>query len=69
MFASIAAIVTHMQKMIPTAKQWTDLGHSYGKVGERIEGPEKVRNSIGRPTESANLNPRGLSETKPPTKE
>ena len=42
---------------------------SYEKVGGRIKDPEGNRNSTGRPTESTNLDPWGLSETEPPTKE
>jgi hypothetical protein len=52
---------------IPTAKQWTELGDSYGRIGGRIAGPEGD-NSIGRPTESANLDPSGLQRL-PSTKE
>jgi hypothetical protein len=40
---------------------------SYETVGRRIEGPKK--NSTGRPTESANLNPWGFPEPESPTKE
>jgi hypothetical protein len=32
-------------------------------------GPEEDRDSIGRPTESAYLDSRGLPETEPPNKE
>ena len=39
------------------------------RVGGRIEGPEGDRNSIGRPTESNNLDLWGLPETGPPTKD
>jgi hypothetical protein len=42
---------------------------SYGRVGERIEGPEEDRNSTESPTESANLEPWELSEAKPPITE
>ena len=41
----------------------------YGRFRERIDSPEGDRNSTGRPTESTNLDPWGLSETEPPTKE
>jgi hypothetical protein len=34
-----------------------ELGDSYGRLEGRIVGPERDRNSIGRPTESMNLNP------------
>jgi hypothetical protein len=39
------------------------------RVGGRIEGPKEDRDSTGRPTESTNLDPRGLLETEPPIKE
>jgi hypothetical protein len=39
----------------PTPKQWIELVDSYGRIGERITGPEGDRNSTGRPTESTNL--------------
>jgi hypothetical protein len=32
-----------------------ELGESSGRVGGRLEGPKKERNSIGRPRESTNL--------------
>jgi hypothetical protein len=35
---------------ISIAKHWMYLGDSYGKVGERIEGPRGDRNSTGRLT-------------------
>jgi hypothetical protein len=37
---------------IPTAKQWMELGDSYGRIGRRIAGPNGIRNSTGRPTKS-----------------
>jgi hypothetical protein len=41
-----------------------ELGESYRKVAGKTEGLEEKRNSIiGRPTESTNLDPWGLSET------
>jgi hypothetical protein len=46
----------------PTAKHWTEVRDSYGKVGKRIEGPKGNRNSKGKPTESNNLNSWELSE-------
>ena len=46
-----------------------DFRDSYGIVRGRIEVPEGNRNFTGRPTESINLDPWGLSETEPPTKE
>ena len=36
-----------MQK--PTAKYWTEVTDSYGRVGEKTEGPEWTRKSIERP--------------------
>jgi hypothetical protein len=53
----------------PTAKNWIELQDSYEKAGGRMEGPEGDRNSTGRPTESTDVDPAGLSETEPPTKE
>ena len=46
-----------------------ELGNSYGRIEERTVGPERDRNSTGRPTESTNLDPWRLSETEPTTKE
>jgi hypothetical protein len=43
----------------PTAKQWLELGHSYGGFGKKIVGPKGDRDSTGRPTESTNLDPWG----------
>ena len=40
-----------------------------GRVGGRTEGPEEDRASKGRPPESTNLDPWGLSGTELPTKE
>jgi hypothetical protein len=42
---------------------------SYRRVGRKIKGPEKDRDSMGIPTESTNLDPWGLTETESPTKE
>jgi hypothetical protein len=39
------------------------------EFGGKIEGPEQDRNSTGRPTESTNMDPWGISEAEPPTKE
>jgi hypothetical protein len=33
----------------PTAKQWMELGDSYGRTGGRIASPKGDRNSTGRP--------------------
>ena len=46
-----------------------ELREAYGRVKRRIEGPKEYRDSTGRPTESTNLDPWGLLETEPPTKE
>jgi hypothetical protein len=54
---------------ISTAKHWTEVRVSYGRVGRRIEGPEGDKNSTGRRRDSTNLDPWELSETEPPTKE
>jgi hypothetical protein len=45
-----------------------ELGESYGKV-ERIERPKEDRDSIGKTTESTNLDPWGLPEPELPIKE
>jgi hypothetical protein len=42
---------------------------SCGRVGIRVEGPEKDRDSTGRRTVSTNLDPWRLPDTEPPTKE
>ena len=46
-----------------------EVGDSYGRVGERTQGPKGDRNSTGRATESTNLDSWGLPETEPPIKE
>ncbi|XP_021035460.1 uncharacterized protein LOC110307580 [Mus caroli] len=56
------------QRDADTHSQWTELGDSYGRVGGRIAGTEGDKNSIGRPIESANLDPWGLQRL-PSTKE
>jgi hypothetical protein len=43
----------------PTTKQWMELVESYGRRRKRIVGPKGDRNSIGRTTESMNLDPWG----------
>lgn len=50
---------------IPATEHWTEVEDFYGRVGERIEGPELDRNTTGRITESTNLDPWEVSETKP----
>ena len=53
---------------ILTAKNWTEVRDSCGRVRGRIEGTEKDDNLVGKPTVSTNLDPLELPETKPPTK-
>jgi hypothetical protein len=48
------------QIQTPTAKQWMELGDSYGLVGGRIAGPKGDRNSVGRPV-STNLDSQNLN--------
>lgn len=43
----------------PIAKQWMELGDSYGRIGGRIAVPEGDGNSTGKPIESTNLDPWG----------
>jgi hypothetical protein len=45
------------------------LWESYRRFGRRTERSEEDRDSTERPTESTNLDPWGLPETEPPTKE
>jgi len=40
-----------MQMQTLTAKQWMELGDSYGRIGGRMAGPKGIRTS---PTESTN---------------
>ena len=49
----------------PTAKYWTEVRVSYGRVEGKIKGTEKGRNSLGRSTESTSLDTWELSETEP----
>jgi hypothetical protein len=48
------------QIQTPTAKQSTELGYSYERIGGRITGSVGDRNSTGRPAESTNLDPWGF---------
>ena len=57
------------QMQILTAKHWMEVRDSYGRFVGRTEGPEGDRNSIGRSTESTNLDPSEYSETESQTKE
>jgi hypothetical protein len=47
------------QIQTPIAKQWMEIGDSFGKIGGRFMSPGRYRKSTGRPTESNNLNPWG----------
>ena len=49
-----------------TAKQWLELGDSYGRIKRRIAGLKGI-GTLEEDQES--LGPLGLSETEPPTKE
>lgn len=51
-----------------TRSQTLDGAQGVRRVGGRIEGPEEVRDSIGRPTELTNLDSWRLPETESPTK-
>ena len=53
----------------PTVKRQKELRESCGRVEGRSERARGVKDTIRRPTESTNLDPWGLTETKPPTKE
>ena len=46
-----------------------ELGDSYGRIWERIEGPNVDKNSIGSPTELTKMEPWVLPDTELPTKE
>jgi len=54
---------------ILTAIHWTEAGDPYGRIRGKIEGTEWDGNPIGRTTESTNLDPGELPETKPQAKE
>jgi hypothetical protein len=54
---------------ILTARHWTEVRNSYGKLRGRIEGTEGVDNPIERPTVSTNLETWEFPETELPTKE
>jgi hypothetical protein len=45
-----------------------DVAKYYGRIGGRIVGPKEDRKSIGRPTESSNLDPWGSQRLKPKPK-
>ena len=46
-----------------------ELRKSSGRVGRRKEGPKKDKDATGRPAEPTNLEPWGLPEPEPLTKE
>lgn len=50
---------------IPIDKLWMDIWETYGRVGVKIECPEREGNLTGRPAKSTKLDPWDLSETKP----
>jgi hypothetical protein len=50
---------------ISTAKHWTKVMDSYGRLGGRIEIPEENGNPTGEPTESTNPDLLEISETEP----
>jgi hypothetical protein len=54
---------------IVTAKHWTELGDSSGRVRGRIKRTEGDGKPIGRTTVSTNPDSSEHPETKPPTKE
>jgi hypothetical protein len=45
------------------------VGESCRRVGGRIEGAGRIKDTTRRPTELINLGPWGLTETESPTKE
>jgi hypothetical protein len=52
----------------PTAKQWMELGDSYGRIGGRFASPKGIE--LYRKTNRVTYpGPLGLSETEPPTTE
>jgi len=52
----------------PTAGHWTEVGNPYGRVPERVEGPEGYGFPTGGRTVSTKLEPWDLQETEIPTK-
>lgn len=55
------ALSSSLQIETPRAKQWLELGDSYGRIGEMTVGTEGNRNSTGRPEEPTNLDLGALS--------
>ena len=58
-----------MHKISPKYVQFLISRDSYGRIGERIGGPEEDSNSTGRSTESTNHDPWEFLETESPTKD
>ena len=54
---------------ILTASHWTEDWDPYGRIRERIEGPQGNGNPTGKPTVTTNLDSWEFPETEPPTKE
>jgi len=52
----------------PTTKQWMKLGNYFGRIGERISGPEGDRSPTRKPTESTNMYPQGFQSLNHQTK-
>jgi hypothetical protein len=57
------------EKAMEPGRMDLKIEESYERVRRRIEGPEEDRDSTRRPTEPTNLDPWGLPDTEPPTKE
>ena len=57
------------QMQLLTAKQWTEVGDLYGRVGVKVERTEGDSNLIGRTRVSTNLDLSELPEIKLLTKE
>jgi hypothetical protein len=53
----------------PTAKNQVDLRESCGRVGDGSEQARGIKNTTKRPAESINLDPWGLKQSGPPTRE
>ena len=57
------------QKQILTPNQWTEVSDPCGWIRERLEEVEEEGDLVGRPAVSTNLDPQGLSDTEPPTRQ
>lgn len=66
---STQQLTENRYRQIPTAKLWTDVKDTYGRVEGSTEGPEGGGNTIRRPTESTSLGLWELVDTEPPIKE